>query len=336
MPTNVTWDGVTYPIPSAGEVNWPSLSAFLIALGDKAAIAQEMKQAVRVATTTPVTVSDTTDCVVATNLSVAGAVAVTLPAGTDGRWFAIADQRGDAATNNVTITPNGSETINGSATYVISENRGGVILVYSATNTRWNVVGRYIPGAVLTNPMDSAGDMIYGGGSGVATKLDAGSSGQVLVSGGAGAPAWGTQHLGTATNDNAAAGYVGQFASNNPSGAVAMAASDTFTAITNVSLTAGDWDVEGTAALSSGTMTGTRASAAISTSSTDVDAANLGGIIQIPATISTGSTGHYPTGVRRISLSGTTTIYLIARCTYSVVGTSEWLSSSFIRARRVR
>lgn len=43
----------------------------------------------------------------------------------------------------------------------------------------------------LSNPMDSDGDFIYGGASGVATKLDAGTLGQVIISGGAGAPTWG-------------------------------------------------------------------------------------------------------------------------------------------------
>ncbi len=42
----------------------------------------------------------------------------------------------------------------------------------------------------LTNPMDSIGDMIYGGVSGVATKLDSGTSGYVLISNGAAAPSW--------------------------------------------------------------------------------------------------------------------------------------------------
>lgn len=44
----------------------------------------------------------------------------------------------------------------------------------------------------LVNPMDSAGDMIYGGTGGAATKLDSGTSGAVLRSGGAAAPVWDT------------------------------------------------------------------------------------------------------------------------------------------------
>lgn len=42
----------------------------------------------------------------------------------------------------------------------------------------------------LTNPMDSAGDMIYGGTGGAATKLDSGTLGDWLVSAGAASPTW--------------------------------------------------------------------------------------------------------------------------------------------------
>ena len=47
-------------------------------------------------------------------------------------------------------------------------------------------------GTGFANPMDSDGDMIYGGASGVATKLDSGTAGQLLVAAGAAAPAWTT------------------------------------------------------------------------------------------------------------------------------------------------
>lgn len=191
MSTAITWQGVAYSVPAAGETGWAALQAFLVALGADAATTKVKNQAVRVATTTPVTVSNTTDCVVLTKLAVAGAVAVTLPAGTDGRWFIICDQTGDAATNNITITPNGAETINGSATLVLNQNREGVILVYSATNTRWNVVGRFTAGSPLTNPMTTTGDMIYGASGGTATRFATGSIGKWLRVGASSVPTWG-------------------------------------------------------------------------------------------------------------------------------------------------
>lgn len=44
--------------------------------------------------------------------------------------------------------------------------------------------------SLMTNPMDGAGQLVYGGASGTPTKLAAGTSSQVLRSGGAGAPTW--------------------------------------------------------------------------------------------------------------------------------------------------
>lgn len=190
MSTNVTWNGITYSVPASGETGWAALSSFLIALGNGAAVAEEMKQAIRVATTSPVTVSDTTDCVVAVNRSVAGATTVNLPAGTDGRWFVICDQKADAATNNITVTPNGAETINGIASYVMSQNNEAIIIAYSATNTRWNVVARFTSGAPLSNPMTSTGDMIYGGASGTPIRVATGATTGLLHGGNGAVPSW--------------------------------------------------------------------------------------------------------------------------------------------------
>ena len=54
----------------------------------------------------------------------------------------------------------------------------------------------------MANPMDAIGQIIYGGASGAATKLVAGSSGQILQSGGAGAPAWTTATYPATTTAN--------------------------------------------------------------------------------------------------------------------------------------
>lgn len=188
MSTNVTWNGTTYPIPAAGEVSWSALSNFLIALGNNAAVAEEMKQAIRVATTSPVTVSDTTDCVVVTDLGTPGAVAVNLPAGSAGRIFMIVDGKGDAATNNITIDGNGSEQINGALTYVISDDRGGVIIAWNGTS--WTVVARFVGGSLLINPMATTGDMIYGGSGGSPTNLATGATSGLLHGGNGATPTW--------------------------------------------------------------------------------------------------------------------------------------------------
>lgn len=89
---------------------------------------------VRTATTSPVTVNAGTDYVIITNLAAPGAVAVNLPSLVlSGLTYVIKDGKGDAATNNITITPN-SGTIDGAATKVINTNNGSVRLVHDGAN----------------------------------------------------------------------------------------------------------------------------------------------------------------------------------------------------------
>lgn len=172
MSTNVSWPpigGTSYSIPATGELNWQALSSFLIALGQKAQSTDSLKLATRVATTSPVTVASNTDVVVVTKLSVAGAVAVTLPAGVTGQVFVVVDGTGDAATNNITITPNGAETINGAATYVINANRAGVVLGFNGTS--WTVVAEFNNFAAGTIPR---------------SKIAAGTADHVVINDGSG------------------------------------------------------------------------------------------------------------------------------------------------------
>lgn len=140
MSSNVTWPpigGSTYSIPSEGEVGWEDLSDYLIALsGSQGTTNQKVGQ--RVASTSPVTVSSAGDCVVITDLSVAGAVTVNLPAGVNGQVFMIKDGKGDGATNNITINRAGADTIDGATTYVIDQNYGSVLIVFNGSN--WSVI----------------------------------------------------------------------------------------------------------------------------------------------------------------------------------------------------
>lgn len=167
MPQNVTWNGVTYSIPLAGELNWSNLDLFLIALGTFAAVAEEGKQTVRVAVSTPVTVASATDYAVITDLTVPGAVAVNLPAGVQGQIFVIVDGKGDAKTNNITITPNGAETIGGAANIVLNSNRQSVFIGYDVSTTDWKLLEYAIPvGGVV--PSDITGVVpAHNGGTGV-------------------------------------------------------------------------------------------------------------------------------------------------------------------------
>lgn len=79
----------------------------------------------------------TADYLVIVNKTAGAASAVALPAGVSGQVFVVKDGKGDAAANNITITP-AAGTIDGAATNVISTNYGKVSLLYNGT--QWNVI----------------------------------------------------------------------------------------------------------------------------------------------------------------------------------------------------
>ena len=74
------------------------------------------------------------------NPSGAGAVALALPAGANhflGSVY-IKDKKGNAGADNITITPNGAETIDGAGTLVLSTNYDSVRLLFNGTE--WSVI----------------------------------------------------------------------------------------------------------------------------------------------------------------------------------------------------
>lgn len=140
---------------------------------------------------------------------------------------------------------------------------------------------------------------------------------------------------GTATNDSAASGIVGEILTANSAG-VTPAASTSFANVVSKSLTAGDWDVEcDTALVEAATLSATRFITAVSTSSAAMDSTNNGGVATENSFL-VSSTAYVPTGARRISLSGTTTVYCVAALTYAVLSTTTYGTDSIIRARRAR
>lgn len=92
---------------------------------------------VRIALVSPDTVL-ATDSIVSYQLTVPGAVAVALPAGVTGTVYYLKDGTGDAATNTITITPNGAETIDDAATATINTNYGALTLAY--TGAKWEII----------------------------------------------------------------------------------------------------------------------------------------------------------------------------------------------------
>lgn len=141
---------------------------------------------------------------------------------------------------------------------------------------------------------------------------------------------------GTTTNDNAAAGFVGEYVSSSVASGSAVAITTGSAAnVTSISLTAGDWDVEGVVNfLPAGTTTQTDIVGGISqTSATLPTPPASGGYSRLQVSIPAGAENALPVGRTRISLAGTTTIYLVARSTFAVSTNAAY---GFIAARRVR
>ena len=133
--------------------------------------------------------------------------------------------------------------------------------------------------------------------------------------------------IGTTTNDNAAAGSVGQFISSvKTSGSAVTFSSGAVTDLTSIALTAGDWDVWGNL-YAAGTTITAFVGWINSASATPTDSSLLA---SLSLSVSTNAGATVPG--QRFSLSGNTTIYISGVMT----GTGTITVAGGIYARRVR
>lgn len=136
----------------------------------------------------------------------------------------------------------------------------------------------------------------------------------------------------TATNDSAAAGYVGEIITSNIAVGSAVSISNaTPTNVTSISLTAGDWDVYGWVSTNpAGGTTQTSILCGISTTTANLGSfpTRVGGM-----SVSPGSQISVPAPTQRISLSGTTTVYLVVQVGFSV---STNAAFGYVTGRRAR
>lgn len=143
--------------------------------------------------------------------------------------------------------------------------------------------------------------------------------------------------IGTTTNDSASAGYLGEYVSANivPGSAISIntgAANN----VTSISLTAGDWDVQGNVAFvpaATTIVTSITGWVSSTSASTPSDANGVAKLAFTPGAANVNDTLIIATGDKRFSLAVTTTIYLSTLGTFT---TSTMTSFGFIGARRVR
>lgn len=141
---------------------------------------------------------------------------------------------------------------------------------------------------------------------------------------------------GTATNDNAASGNIGEVVSSEVLIASKVAlTTGTAADVASISLTAGDWEVYGNVAFDGAGALYTVLRAWINdTSATQPTVPNKGALqVIIDGTGDTASGHCLATGTRRISVNATTTVYLGTRCTFT---TANLYAYGYIEARRVR
>lgn len=137
----------------------------------------------------------------------------------------------------------------------------------------------------------------------------------------------------TATNDSAAAGFVGEYSSSLiASGSAVGLTTATAANVTSISLTAGDWDVEGNVNFTETVATATARSASIGTTSATLATDGSEVTCGVQSTL-VSEVNSITVPRKRISISGTTTVYLVASANFSAGTVSSY---GGITARRIR
>ncbi|OWT68096.1 MULTISPECIES: hypothetical protein [unclassified Achromobacter] len=141
---------------------------------------------------------------------------------------------------------------------------------------------------------------------------------------------------GIVDTSDAAAGVVGQYASNSvaPGAAVALV-TNTATNIVSLSLTAGDWDVWGTAWTAPGGTTNQALTiVGLNTTSSTLPTPPAGGaMVQLPFSASAGQAIGVSVGTLRVRVAIATNVFLVLLSQFSISTNSAY---GFIGARRRR
>lgn len=98
-------------------------------------------------TSTSTTLTDSQYVIYVTDTSAVRTITLPSTSSIGGRKYLIADRSGNASVNNITIVPDGSNTIADGVRYVIRDDYGAVELQADATtgNNNWSVINEYAP-----------------------------------------------------------------------------------------------------------------------------------------------------------------------------------------------
>ena len=135
--------------------------------------------------------------------------------------------------------------------------------------------------------------------------------------------------FGVTDGSNAAAGQIGEYMSGSLTNT--GIANNSSVALVGMTLTPGDWDVEGNAVFSYQTGAGSTAILGISTTQTGVGA--LGGQARITVQNNSLNAVTLATGAQRFSVASNTAVYLVGNSQFT---TSTCTVAAIMRARRMR
>ena len=144
-----------------------------------------------------------------------------------------------------------------------------------------------------------------------------------------------SQAPGTATNDNASTGNLGEFVTSSVTCTTATGlTSGTSANVTSISLTAGDWDVWGVGGIDpAGSTTTTKSQVGINTTSATLPAAGASGYVVWSGSVAGTNLNLLTPGPVRVSLASAGSVYLVVQGTFTA---STAGPCGAISARRVR
>lgn len=272
--------------------------------------------------TTPAAVTATT--LNSTGGALNGSIGVTTPS--TGSFTTV------AASTPITVPNGGTGLATITAHAILSGNGTSAIAQIGAGTT-----GQMLLGVTGNFPAFGNNPTITGGtidGAVIGGTTPAAGSFTTLSSTGNFTPSQTNGIVGTTTNNNANTGSVGEYVTNTAT-TVAISNS-TATNVTSISLTAGDWDVTGQLQSNpAGTTTQSDVVTGISMTSGAFAtlASGFNNQNSLPVNVAAGIAVNISAPITRISLSATTTVFLIGFVSYA---TSTLTVDGFIRARRVR